>query len=1078
MSFAESYRRIQRLGLSTVVLAAVLGTVPTRADTLVTWDIPVSTTSAAPVYGSPLAGLTVSSIGTGGLSSSSSSTSWRWANLLNSGTVDPANMTTKAFTWTVTTSARTTASITQLLGAELTAAGTGPSTSLELWSQTVTSSGTGAWTRVGSSVATGTSAVSLNSAFFSSASPFTLGVNSSAQFRLVMLGATGGSTSPKIAWTSVSGSNAGADVSLIGTTGGGAWNLTWNGNAGTVTPGATGLFTGTDNVGGAQSNPSFESGDNITISTSGTMNVAAGGVSFGALTVSGTEGLARIAGGNVSASSITKTGAGTLALSGSNSFSGGGSLTGGTLIVESSNAIGAGAFTINGATLTASSGASTLGNAISIGAGGATVTNDSALTLSGAITGAGNVLTKSGSGALAITGALGASSAGVQVNVTGGSLDLSGAGAKEFGGTSVFNGNVNLQGATVYLSQNGEFTGTGVISTTGASTIQARTSSTGGTKTISNAVNINGTLALQSSSSRNLTLSGVLSGSGAVTTSGAAKVSLTSNTAGSFSGSLTVAHAAANGYTEVTTQALGNAAMVTMSDNSSRTGFDLNIANATSGTFGGKITGAGTLGIGGSAKATLSGVNDFSGGTLLSADVGITNASGLGTGLISSQGASARIYWDGSADSVQIGNAMFTGNTSSSVLAFAPGGTARTIALTGAVSGSGQLKISGGGTLDLSQVQANTNSGGIEIGSGRILAIAGVLGTGTVNFGTVSSSQFVAGAADMTVTNPFSMNGGYTAQFDTNGKALTIAAAITQKAAGGKLAKLGNGVLTLSSSNAYDGGTTLTQGTLRAAQVGAFGSGTVTVNGGVLDLGALAVTNSVILNGGSLTNAKNYAGSQTVAGITSYASGTVGGTITAVAGGTLKGSDVTFSGNVSIESGAIHAPGNSPGMQTFTGNLSYGAGSTMEWELIANAATGAGVLYDTIRVSGGSLSIADGALLSLAFNGAGSAVNWNDDFWDANHSWTVIGLDNGAASTGLFTLVGGASTWLDSQGVSLLDAMAANGRTTSMFSVERVGDTGDVVLTYAAVPEPSALALMGLGVMAIGLARVRSRRGN
>jgi hypothetical protein len=84
-------------------------------------------------------------------------------------------------------------------------------------------------------------------------------------------------------------------------------------------------------------------------------------------------------------------------------------------------------------------------------------------------------------------------------------------------------------------------------------------------------------------------------------------------------------------------------------------------------------------------------------------------------------------------------------------------------------------------------------------------------------------------------------------------------------------------------------------------------------------------------------------------------------------GGIVKGDGVTFTGPVTFDAGAIHAPGNSPGLQSFTGGLSYAAGSHLQWELVANAAELAdrGTLYDAVDVIFGPLSIVLWAVLAV-----------------------------------------------------------------------------------------------------------------
>jgi len=146
----------------------------------------------------------------------------------------------------------------------------------------------------------------------------------------------------------------------------------------------------------------FTSGYGITSAASATTSTISGGITLrdnANMTINVADGSAAtdlLISGVISGSggAITKTGAGTLSLTGLNSFTGGLTANAGTLTVGNGNALGTGTATLNGITLNNTGSSMTLGNAISIGAGGATVALSSGagnLTLSGAISGAGNL---------------------------------------------------------------------------------------------------------------------------------------------------------------------------------------------------------------------------------------------------------------------------------------------------------------------------------------------------------------------------------------------------------------------------------------------------------------------------------------------------------------------------------------------------------------------------------------------------------------------------------------------------------------------------------------------------------------
>lgn len=251
----------------------------------------------------------------------------------------------------------------------------------------------------------------------------------------------------------------------------------------------------------------------------------------------------------------------------------------------------------------------------------------------------------------------------------------------------------------------------------------------------------------------------------------------------------------------------------------------------------------------------------------------------------------------------------------------------------------------------------------------------------------------------------------------------------------------------------------------------------LTAGGGTLRLTAAAVDVEAGITAtiaapltGTVGLAKQGAGTLRLTGSSSVGTTTVGGGLLAIDGllsgdvvvtaaGRLGGSG-TIGGGVTL--GGTHAPGNSPGLATVGGSLAYQAGAVVAWELAANTATQGpvgGRTFDQIVV-GGDLAFTGSTMLTLAFVASGSdgswpsTVDWTDDFWNANRSWTlwqVTGSTSGFANLGL-----AAGSWLDSQGTAF--AAVEPGRSFSLAL-----DGQDVLLVYA-VPEPSAIALAVVGL--------------
>jgi len=104
--------------------------------------------------------------------------------------------------------------------------------------------------------------------------------------------------------------------------------------------------------------------------------------------------------------------------------------------------------------------------------------------------------------------------------------------------------------------------------------------------------------------------------------------------------------------------------------------------------------------------------------------------------------------------------------------------------------------------------------------------------------------------------------------------------------------KRGTGTLTLSSANSYSGGTLLNAGTLSLGNANALGTGTVTLRGGTLATGVLAVPNSIVVESDAAISGGHSGGSHGVKAISG--SGTL--TLTATNVFDLEGSLTGFSG--------------------------------------------------------------------------------------------------------------------------------------------------------------------------------------
>jgi len=297
---------------------------------------------------------------------------------------------------------------------------------------------------------------------------------------------------------------------------------------------------------------------------------------------------------------------------------------------------------------------------------------------------------------------------------------------------------------------------------------------------------------------------------------------------------------------------------------------------------------------------------------------------------------------------------------------------------------------------------------------------------------------------------------------------------------GGALTVGGNTTLDLTSTgNTFSGGSTVNAGsTLRIGSGGANGS----LSGNVANNGGLSFNStSVTTYGGQLTgsgtvtksasgkldltgNSSAYAGATLVQAGELAVQNSLGGSVNVSLNAILSGIG-TIGGNVSVS--GSHAPGGATavGVQQIDGNLTYQAGSILNWNLVANTTGGTGN-FDQVVLPTGDLNFAGATSLQMTFNSAGSAVDWSNSFWNVNRTWLLQDLSSGVTSNvGNFSIA--TQNWVDGQGATLSSA-----RPDATFNIGVTGQ--DVVINYVAVPEPTTtVALIG-GIAA--LAGFASRR--
>ncbi|ECV6137304.1 fibronectin-binding autotransporter adhesin ShdA [Salmonella enterica subsp. enterica] len=316
------------------------------------------------------------------------------------------------------------------------------------------------------------------------------------------------------------------------------------------------------------------------------------------------------------------------------------------------------------------------------------------------------------------------------------------------------------------------------------------------------------------------------------------------------------------------------------------------------GTLDNNVAGEGQIVKSGSDELIVTGDNNYSGGTTISGGtLTADHADSLGSGDIDNSGV------------LQVGEGE----------------------LENTLSGSGSLVKTGTGELTLSG--DNTYSGGTTISDGTLIAASvNALGSGDID----NSGVLKVGEGELKNT-----------LFGS-----------------GSLVKTGTGVLTLSGDNTYSGGTTISGGTLTADHADSLGTGTI-ANSGVLQVGEGELKNTLSGSGllvktgtGELTLSgdNSYSGATTItdgtliaANVNALGSGDIdnSGTLMLDANGAFK------LANITTHSGATTAL--AAGSTLYASQLTQENGSTLSIDLGA-ATDDAMITADSVTL-GGTLNI-------------------------------------------------------------------------------------------------------------------------
>jgi autotransporter-associated beta strand protein len=694
-----------------------------------------------------------------------------------------------------------------------------------------------------------------------------------------------------------------------------------------------------------------------------------------------------------------------------------------------------------------------------------------------------DALTFTGNGALSANTTLSAANTTTLSGKISGAFSLanSGAGTLVLSGNNDFSGGFNQTAGTLQLGNNNAV-GTGTLKLTGG-TIQA----TGGSRTLANTLSFDGDMTFAGTDALTLSGDGILTSSRTLT--------INSGTTTTLSGDI-----AQSGAPKALTKA-GSGTLVLSGDNTyyqtTLNAGTLRIGSDTALGTGNFIITAGTIQATGGSRTlnipltvsgnmTFSGSDDltFNSGFLMTANRTLTvNNSTTFKGNIT-QNTSGRVLTKAGTGTLTLsGNNSFSGGLTLSA------GTLRLGSNTGA--GSGTLNLNGGTVQAFNGDRTLANT--VSLGGNLTFS-----GTDDLNFNNAT----LTGNRTLTVNNTTSFGG--TLGENAGGRVLTVQ---------------GSGALALSGNNTFSGGLTLSDATLRLGSDTALGSGTFNFNGGRIEPvgagrilanpvnfggdaaiggsygmtfnGTAVLTGNRVLtiealtefpnglgeNGGSYSLDRMGTGTLVFSGNSGYSGAThlYGGAT--VVNGSLASSSITLHGGatlggsgsvgpLTVQSGGILSPGNSPGSMTL-GSATWEGGGHYLWEINdANGSRGGNPGWDSLNIQG-SLDISatsgnkfnvDLTSLTLA-NTAGAAENFDSS---QSRSWTIL------------TAQGGINGFdadkfnLDASGFSNL----LNG---GQFSLSQNGN--DLNLSFNAVPEPRETSLAAAAALLVfGFVRHRAKK--
>lgn len=714
-----------------------------------------------------------------------------------------------------------------------------------------------------------------------------------------------------------------------------------------------------------------------------------------------------------------------------------------------------------------------------------TIAGDGDTLVSGVIanggTGAGRIV-KIGPGTLTLANTntyTGTTTVGAAGGASGGTLRLGAAGAISANTTTIFAGQLDLDGhdQTIgALTLGGGASGTAALVTTGSGTLTLGGNVTYTATNNPNGAVISGQLSLgaanrtftinnSTAADPDLTVDAVISGAGGLIKAGAGTLALTA--ANIHSGGTTLS---AGVLTVSDNQALGTGTL-TLNTGTLRSTAANTAANTT--ILGGNVT---------LQDIDLSGTFTQSGGNRT---LTLNNANLSGTLNLSNNNTGRTLTTAIASGTTTLSGVIQNGGTGAGGLTKTLGGT---LVLSNANTYTGATTVSGGTLIVQHDSALGSTAGSTTVASGATLQLdgsrtigaegltlsgAGVGGVGALRHtsGTSSWAGNITLAAASTITADaglLTLSGSLTG---ANGRNLTLAGdgdiTLTGTLSNGSssLFKLGNGILTVGGTATYTGTTNLgtsggnSTGTLRLGASDVIPTGAFNLYSGTFDLAGFNDTIGAINLGGggagSTATVTTGSGTLTLGGNLAYiaTNNPDGATITGnlnlgganrtftINDSTAATTDLSISANIGATNRNLTITG--AGNTLISGNIATGTGTLTKAGTGTLTLAGANSYSGLTTVSAGTLVVAHDSALGTTAGAtsitAGATLQLTGDRTIGNEALTIRGA--GVGSAGAVRHVSGTSSWAGNITIAAASTIAAEAGSLT-FSGDFTGANG------------------------------------